>query len=339
MGVVLFGELLMRLQTPQRERFVQASQFDVHYTGGEANAGVLLSALGTRCRVVSAVPANDLGTACIQHMRRYGLETTWVRRQGNRLGTVYLELGASQRPSRVIYDRAHSSFSQLKKEGLPWNEILQDQQWLHFTGTAPGVNAQLAEVTLEACHAAHRLGLTVSCDLNYRSALWSMESARPVLQEIVNSIDVLIANEEHARDILDVSVDVGLQTNGKFCLDRYSALTEALRKTYELSVVALTIRAGQVADQTSFSAILDDGSNQRMARRYDIQVVDRVGAGDAFSGGLIHAQLQAWEAGRSVEFATACGALKHSMPGDFCHSSEQEIMALVESGEAGRIER
>jgi len=337
--VVLFGELLMRLETPGHKRFVQAEQFDIAYTGGEANAGVALVNFGAEGFLLAAVPDNDVGLACVQQMRRFGLDTSFVQRRGPRLGTFFLETGVAQRPTKVIYDRAGSSFSLFKPGDVRWQELLAGKDWLHFTGTAPALSDEVAALTREGCVEAKKQGLTVSCDLNYRSALWSVDKACEVLQDLVKYVDVLIVNEEHAREILDVSVRDSERDLECFDGRRYEGMSRSLRERYGLSHVGITVRSGELADETSVAAFLDDGSQWHMSRRYDIRVVDRIGGGDAFAGGLIYALLENWKVERAVEFAVAAGCLKHSVPGDLGHMSRDEVFTLMREANAGRVQR
>jgi len=337
--VVLFGELLMRLDTPRHERFVQAQNFEVSYTGGEANTGALLAGFGREAALVSAVPANEIGQACINHMRRYGLSTQFVQRRGPRLGILYVECGAAQRSSKVIYDRAGSSFSQLKVGDIPWEEILYDADWLHFTGTAPALSAELAELTMQGCQAAKSMGRIVSCDLNYRSALWTVDAARATMTRLAPHIDVLIANEEHARLLLGAPPAGITGPAGIFEPDAYRSSTAWLRERFGFSHVALTLRSGTMADETAFAGLLDDGNNRHMSPIHKTRVVDRIGAGDAFTGGLIYGLLAGWEMARTVEFAAAVACLKHTMHGDFCLISLSEASAFAEHGADGRVLR
>lgn len=336
---ILFGELLMRLETPGYQRFVQADQFDAAYTGGEANGGVALVSFGAEATLVAAVPDNEIGQACVNHMRRFGLGTEHVQRRGPRLGTFYLETGAGQRSTKVIYDRAGSSFSLLKPGDVPWGEILSGKDWLHFTGTGPALGDDLAALTEEGCLEAQKQGVTVSCDLNYRSALWPVEKAREVMQRIVQHVDVLVANEEHAREILEAPIADFAADLDRFDGQRYGEQARLLRERYGLSHVAITVRSGDVADETSISAFLDNGQNAHMARRHDIKVVDRVGGGDAFTGALIYALLEEWDVEQAVEFAVAAGCLKHSVPADLAHMSRDEVLALMRESGAGRVDR
>lgn len=338
-SAALFGELLLRLDPPGYQRLVQADQLRVSFTGGEANAGAVLAACGVTPYLISAVPAHEMGQACVQWMQRFGLDARHVQRRGHRLGILYVETGASQRPSKVIYDRTGSSFSQLRPGDVDWEGALQGRSWLHFTGTAPALSADLAHLTLEGCQAARRMGVRVSCDLNYRSTLWTLAEASAVMPEIVRHVDLLIANEEHASLILGAPQRGDAQSADPLDPRRYDGLFDFLRERYGLQQAALTLRGGASMDETRFAALLDDGEQRRMSRIYDIRVVDRIGAGDAFAGGLIHGLLSDWDAQRAVEFAAAAGCWSHTIVGDFCHASAEEIGALAESGGDGRIRR
>lgn len=337
--VILFGELLMRLDTPQHERFVQAKNLEVRYTGGEANAGVVLAGFGVDCELVAAVPDNEIGQACLNHLRRFGLGIKYVRRCGPRLGVLFVETGAAQRPSKVLYDRAGSSFAQLKPGDIPWSEILRDAAWLHFSGTAPALSADLAELVIEGCQAAKSTKCTVSCDLNYRSTLWSIVDARKTMTRIAPHVDVLIANAEHAQQLLGTPPATLGSAASVFDVGAYRELIAWLRQKYSFSHVALTIRQDSNAAETTFAGLLDDGRESMISRVHNTLVVDRIGAGDAFSGGLIYGLTNNWPSAKTVEFAAALAAWKNTIPGDFCHVSLPEALAIAEHGGDGRIIR
>jgi 2-dehydro-3-deoxygluconokinase len=336
--VILFGELLMRLEPPQQLRLVQADRFDIGYTGGEANAGVLLSRFGVEPHLVSAVPDNDIGLACTNHMRRYGMDVRYVLRSGSRLGLYFLETGSSHRATRVLYDRAGSSFAQLKPGDVPWRDILAGKDWLHFTGTAPALSPELAALTLEGCRTAKELGVIVSCDINYRSALWSIGAARDTMTGLARHIDVLVANEEHARQILGAP-EASQDFPDLFDPRRYRAVTQYLRDKFELKAAALTVRAGETSDETTIAAVLDDGQRLVGSQKYTIRPVDRVGGGDAFSGALIYGLLKQKPAQAVIDLAVAASCIKHSVRGDFCHASLAEVESLARDGPNGRIQR
>lgn len=336
--VVLFGELLMRLETPQQLRLLQAERFDIGYTGGEANAGVLLARFGVEAYAVSAVPDNDIGLACTNHLRRYGVDVRYVQKRGSRLGLYFLEPGAGYRATRVIYDRAGSSFADLKPGDVPWRRVLAGKDWLHFTGTAPALSPDLAALTLEGCRVARELGVTVSCDVNYRSALWSVPAARQVMTEIAPHVDVLVANEEHARQILGAP-QASPELPDVFDPRRYGPVTQYLRRQFDLRAAAITIRTGDTSDETTIAAVLDDGQELVGSRAYAIRPLDRVGGGDAFSGALIYGLLQKETAQQVIDRAAAASCLKHAVRGDFCHASLEEVESLARDGPDGRVRR
>ena len=336
--VALFGELLMRLETERQLRFVQANSFEVGYTGGEANAGVVLSRFGVEAHLVSAVPDNELGLACTNHMRRYGLNVSGVQKRGSRLGLFFLETGAAQRSTQVVYDRAGSSFASLKPGDIPWREVLAGKDWFHFTGTAPALSAASAALTLEGCRVANELGVTVSCDVNYRSALWSIEKAREVMSQIVKHVDVLVANEEHARLILGAP-EAAAEFADVFDARRYDPIMRYLRSEYGLKATALTIRAGDTADETTIGAVFHDGQQSVGSRKYTIRPLDRIGGGDAFAGALIYGLLQSRSSQEVVDLAVAASCLKHAVRGDFGHFSLAETESLARCGPDGRVRR
>jgi len=336
---VFFGELLMRLGTKRFERFVQATEFEVGYTGAEANAAVSVANFGLDAFVVSAVPATEIGQACINKIREFGVNTDHVLRQGARLGTFYLETGASQRPSKVIYDRAGSSITDLKPGDIPWDAVFEGKDWFHWSGTAPALSDSMAEVTAEACEAAKKHGLTVSCDLNYRAKLWSPEKARRVMTGLVKHVDVLIGNEEDTALVLGVEakgVDVHA---GSLDSDRYAEVARLLHERFGFRYVATTLRKSINASENGWSCLLSDGKDCWVSRSYTMRIVDRVGGGDSFSGGLIYALLSGQSGKEAIEFAAAASCLKHSIHGDLNHASVAEVMALVGGSGSGRIER
>ena len=336
---VFFGELLMRLATKRYERFVQAHEFEVAYTGAEANAAVSLANFGFGASVVSAVPDTEIGEACINFIRQFGVGTGHVLRGGKRLGTFYLETGASQRPSKVIYDRAGSSFAELRPGMVDWDAVFADKQWFHWSGTAPALSDGTAAVTREACEAARKHGLIVSCDLNYRRKLWSPEKAREVMTGLMRYVDVLIGNEEDSGVVLGVeakNVDV---TGGSLDAERYKEVACELHARFGFKYVATTLRESVSASENGWSCLLSDGKQCYLSRKYRIWIVDRVGGGDSFSGGLIYALLSGMSGQEAVEFAAAASCLKHSIHGDVNHVSKEEVMALIGGSGSGRIQR
>ncbi len=332
---VFFGELLMRLGTKQHQRLVQAGEFTVGFTGAEANAAVSLANFGMDAYVVSSVPDNEIGQACINHIRRFGVNTDHVKRAGTRLGTFYLETGASQRASKVIYDRAGSSITELKVGELDWDGIFRGKDWFHFCGTAPALGDNVAEVVKEGCQQAKACGLTVSCDLNYRTKLWSADKAGRVMTALMDSVDVFVANEEHSREVFGIES----RGAGKASVERDEDVAQQLCDRFGLRYGAITCREGQSASDTTWSAVLCDGSRCWRSRQYQIHVVDRVGGGDAFSGALIYGLLAGLAPEEAVEFAVAASCLKHSVHGDFNLVSADEVRALMAGDGAGRVQR
>lgn len=336
---VFFGELLMRLGTKRFERFVQAREFEVGYTGAETNAAVSFAHFGGESQIVSAVPDTEIGQACINYLRQYGVNTDFVLRTGSRLGTFYLETGASQRPTKVIYDRAGSSFAELKPGEFNWEKIFAGKHWFHWSGTAPALSDSLAAIIAEACAAAKRHGLTVSCDLNYRSKLWSPEKARQTMTRLMSHVDVLIGG------LGDMALVLGAEPKGvdvpanSLSMEHCQQAARLLHERFGFKFVAATLRAGGTASENTWSCLLSDGKHCCASKSYQIWIVDRVGGGDAFSGGLIHGLLAGMNTQETVEFAAAAACLKHSIHGDLNLVSREEVLALASGNSSGRIQR
>lgn len=337
--VVFFGELLMRLETKRYERLLQAAEFRVGYTGAEANVAVSLANYGLETYVVSAVPATEIGQACINHIRQYGVRTEHVRRSGSRLGIFYLETGVSQRPSKVIYDRAGSSITELRPGDIPWDEIFEDKDWFHFSGTAPALADNVAAVTAEACTRAKALGLTVSCDLNFRRKLWTPDRAYAVMTPLMSRIDLFVMGREDAEKIFRVGSAGSSAPEGAPDLTAFEETARQLAGRFGLRYLATTLRESPSASETYWSGMLYDGERLFGSRRYRIQVVDRVGGGDAFSGGIIYGLLTGMPPQETVEFAAAASCLKHTIHGDVNLASIEEVRRLMEGEDAGRVRR
>jgi 2-dehydro-3-deoxygluconokinase len=336
---VFFGELLMRLATRRHERFVQAHEFEVGYTGAEANAAVSLAHFGCDAYIVSVVPDTEIGQACINFIRQFGVNTDFVLRGGKRLGTFYLETGASQRRSKVIYDRAGSSITELTRGKVDWDAVFAGKHWFHWSGTAPALSDGMAATTLEACQAARNHGLMVSCDLNYRRNLWSPEEARRTMTDLMQYVDVLVGNEEDAAIVLGVEAKGMDVAKGALDADRYKEAACELHRRFDFKYVATTLRESISASENGWSGLLSDGKQCYLSRKYRIWVVDRVGGGDSFSGGLIYGLLAGMSSQEAVEFAAATSCLKHSIHGDFNHVSPEEVLALIAGDASGRIQR
>lgn len=323
---VAFGELLLRLDAKRHERFIQAEEFFARYTGGEANVAVALSQWGVSSSVVSKVPAHEIGQACVNCLRRYGIDTRNVVRGGERLGILYVEAGAAQRPSKVIYDRQHSSFRDIRQNEVDWEDILRSKDWLHFTGTAPALGPNVLAVLGDGLRAANRLGVTVSFDCNYRSTLWSVEEARHTLKDLMPCVNVFLGTHYDALALFDI--DGSPEQSAK-----------RLQQHFGFQHVAYTLRQTTSATVNRFAGLIFDGKTCHTSREYELWIVDRIGGGDAFTAGVVYGMLQGWPADRTAEFAAASGCLKHTIHGDFCLASLEEIESLVKEGGSGRIRR
>jgi 2-dehydro-3-deoxygluconokinase len=324
--VVTFGELLLRLDAPGHERFVQADTFQARYTGGEANVAVSLAQWGVKAFAVSKVPAHEIGQACVNFLRRFGVDTDGVARGGERLGILYVEAGASQRPSKVIYDRAHSAIREIRRRDVDWTAILRGKDWLHVTGTAPTLGSNVLAVLRDGLRTAKRLGVTVSFDCNYRSTLWGVEKARRVLRGLMKDVDVFIGTHHDARAL--------------FGIDAAPAESaERMRRRFGFRCVAYTLRESPSASVNRLAGLLCEAGGCVTSREYEMQIVDRIGGGDAFSAGLIYGLLAGWNSQRVVDFAAAASCLKHSIPGDVNLVSRDDVEHLMKEGDAGRVRR
>ncbi|MGI9229135.1 MAG: PfkB family carbohydrate kinase [Gammaproteobacteria bacterium] len=336
-----FGEIMLRLKTPGHERFFQSPSFEATFGGGEANVAVSLANYGLNAGFVSALPDNDIGESAIRELHRFSVDTTHINRSGDRIGAYYLETGANQRPSKVIYDRAGSSICEAKPGDFDWNTILAGAKWLHITGITPAISANAAEAALQAVAAAREKGITVSCDLNYRAKLWKYgKSAPEVMQELVKFVDVGIANEEDCQKSLGISADVDVES-GQLDTGKYESLSEKVLEAFpNMSIIAITLRESHSADHNGWSACLRDSDGFHLSRHYEIHnIIDRVGSGDSFASALIYG-LNTYESHQqSLEFAVAASCLKHSIPGDFNMASVDGVERLMGGDTAGRVER
>ena len=338
--VVTFGEIMLRLSTPGYERFVQAKQFDVNYGGGEANVAVSLANFGLDSYYVTRLPKNDIGDAAENELRRYGVNTEHVLRGGERLGIYFLETGASQRASKVVYDRSHSAIAEVAPGMVNWEKTLEGAQWFHITGITPALSASAAQATIDAVAAARKKGVTVSCDLNYRKKLWTREQAEKTMTQVMRNVDVAIANEEDAEMVFGIKAGATDVHAGKLDTAKYQSVAEQLMKKFPtLKKVAVTLRESLSASDNNWSAVLWDGSKFYQSRKYAIRVVDRVGGGDAFGAGLIYSLVSGKAAQDALEFAVAASCLKHTIPGDFNHVSVAEVDAHIKEGGSGRVQR
>jgi 2-dehydro-3-deoxygluconokinase len=341
--VVLFGEVMLRLTPPGFLRFGQAHSFDVLFGGSEVNVAASLSNYGVPTDFVSRVPDNDIGLACLQCLRQYGIGVEHVLLGGDRLGIYYLEMGAAQRGSKVIYDRVNSSFATLEPSMINWKEVLAGASWFHVTGITPAVSASAAACSLEAVHAAREIGLTVSCDLNYRKKLWKWgKRAGEVMSELVSFCDLAIGNEEDAEQVFGIKAPETDVMAGEVEASKYHYVCEGLSKRFPaLKMVAITLRGSISASHNTWSGVLWDQGAYYTAPVFDItHIVDRVGAGDSFVGGLIYGLLKdGSNKQKALNFGVAASCLKHSIYGDFNEVTIGEVEALAKGEASGRVSR
>ena len=337
--VITFGEIMLRLAPEGYYRFVQADTFGATYGGGEANVAVSLANYGFDAKFVTKLPAHEIGQAAVNSLRKYGVDTSYITRGGDRVGIYFLEKGASQRPSKVIYDRAGSSIATATKEDFNWKEIFDGAEWFHFTGITPALNDEVAAICLEACKAAKENGVTISCDLNYRNKLWSKEKAGEVMGELCKYVDVCIANEEDAADVFGIHAANTDVTTGTVNHEGYKDVAKQLADRFGFSKVAITLRESISANDNNWSAMLYDGSDYFFSKKYKMHIVDRVGGGDSFGGGLIAASLNGFDSQATIEFAVAASCLKHSIEGDMNLVSMDEVLKLAGGYGSGRVQR
>jgi 2-dehydro-3-deoxygluconokinase len=337
--VVTFGEIMLRLAPVGYDRFVQSKEFGVVYGGGEANVAVSLANYGKDAYFVSKLPKHEIGQSAVNELRRYGVNTEYIVRGGERVGIYFCEKGSSQRPSKVIYDRAHSSISEAKRGEFDWKKIFEGAEWFHFTGITPALSDESAALTLEAVKAAKEAGVTVSVDLNYRKKLWSTEKAGKVMAEIVKYCDVVIANEEDAEKVFGIKASETDITGGHLSDEGYKDVARQLVERFDLSHVAITLRESFSATHNGWSAMLYDGKEFYKSKRYDIHITDRVGGGDSFGGGLIYGLTSGMNNQDALEFAVGASCLKHTIEGDFNLVSVEEVNLLAKGDASGRVDR
>ncbi len=337
--IVTFGEIMLRLAPEGYYRFVQAEKYGATYGGGEANVAVSLANYGLDAAFVTKLPKHEIGQAGVNSLRRFGVDTSFIARGGDRVGIYYLEKGASQRPSKVIYDRAGSSIATAKSEDFDWNKIFEGVEWFHFTGITPALGDNVAEICIEACKAAKERNITVSCDLNYRNKLWSKEKAGQVMTELCQYVDVCIANEEDASDVFGIKASDTDVTTGKVNKEGYIEVAKKLADTFHFSKVAITLRESLSANDNNWSAMLYTGNEAFFSKTYKMHIVDRVGGGDSFGGGLIYACVNNYDPQSTIEFAVAASCLKHSIEGDFNMVSVDEVKKLAGGDASGRVQR
>ncbi|MFR9644828.1 MAG: sugar kinase [Rikenellaceae bacterium] len=339
MKIVTMGEILLRLSTPGNLRFVRSNSFDVIYGGGEANVAVSCANYGHEAYFVSKLPTHEIGQSALNALRQFGVKTDYIARGGDRVGIYFLETGASMRPSKVIYDRANSAIAEATREDFDFDTIMKDAAWFHWSGITPALSAESAELTRLACEAAKRNGVTVSVDLNFRKKLWTKERAQEVMRPLMEYVDVCIGNEEDAELCLGFKPDADVE-GGNTDAEGYKGIFEQMRKEFGFKYVVSTLRESFSATHNGWKAMIYNGEEFYTSKRYDIEpIVDRVGGGDSFSGGIIHGLLTKPNQGEALEFAVAASALKHTINGDFNHVSVEEVEALAGGDASGRVQR
>jgi 2-dehydro-3-deoxygluconokinase len=332
---------MMRLVPPGYLRISQTDKLDLTFGGAEANVAVSLANYGADARFVTRFPTNPIGDLAIQHLRAMNVNTDYIARGGDRVGIYFVEKGASMRPSKVIYDRAHSSIARIEPGMIDWDKAFDGADWFHWTGITPALSDGAAQTTLEACKAAKDKGLTISCDLNYRKNLWSRQKARQVMTELARYVDVMIANEEDSQDVFGIAAEGSDIEGGRLSEAGYGALAKKLADAFQCKKVAFTLRESFSANDNDWSGLLYDRASDSAAssRKYSVRIVDRVGGGDAFGGGLIYSLLSGMDDASAINFAVAASALKHTIEGDFNRVSVDEVKALAGGSVSGRVQR
>lgn len=340
--VVTMGEIMLRLSTPGFQRFVQSEKFDVTFGGGEANVAVALSNYGFDSYFVSKLPKHEIGQSAVNYLRRFGVREDYIVRGGSRVGIYFLETGASQRASKVIYDRAFSSVTELTKDELDWDKVFEGANWFHWTGITPALGKNARECLKAALIAAKNAGATISADLNYRAKLWSVKEAQEVMVPLMKYVDVCIANEEDAEKSLGMKPRETAVENAELNEEGYYELMRQLKEKFSFKAVAITLRESYSASSNGWSAVMLDENDcciPYRSKKYMIQIVDRVGGGDSFASGLIYGLLKLPSSKDALEFATAASCLKHTIPGDFNLVSLEEVNKLATGSGSGRVER
>lgn len=341
MKTLTFGEIMLRLKVPGHERFFQSPLLEATFGGGEANVAVSLANYGMNAEFLTVLPQNEIADACIRELRYFGVNTKKIVRGEGRMGMYYLEAGANQLPSKVVYDRAYSSISLAKPGDIDWEKAFDGVEWFHITGITPAISISAMELSMEAVKEAKKHGIIVSCDLNYRKNLWKYcKSASEVMRELVKYVDVAIANEEDVQKALEIAVDVNVES-GELDRKKYHALGDKVLATYpNMKCIAITLRESHSADWNGWAACLNDRENFYVSKRYEIRdVIDRVGGGDSFAGGLIYGLTNYEDKQQALEFAVAASCLKHSIVGDYNRVSVSDVIKLMGGDGSGRVQR
>ncbi|MBQ6921605.1 MAG: sugar kinase [Clostridia bacterium] len=337
--VITFGELMLRLAPENYLRFVQSEKYEATFGGAEANVAVSLANYGTDVAFVSKLPEHEIGQAAVNSLRKFGVDTSLITRGGDRVGIYYCEKGASQRPSKVIYDRAYSAIALAKSSDFNWNKIFKGATWFHLTGITPALSDSMAAITLKALKTAKEKGITVSCDLNFRKKLWSKEKANKVMSEVCKYVDYCIANEEDAKDVFNIEADNTDINTGKLDRNGYISVAKKLTDKFNFKGVAITLRESLSANDNNWSAMLYTGGQAYFSKKYAMHIVDRVGGGDSFGAGLIYSLINNYEPQKAIEYAVAASCLKHSIEGDYNMVSVKEVETLMGGNASGRVQR
>ena len=339
--IITFGEIMLRLKSPALERFFQSPSLEATFGGGEANVAVSLANYGMDAAFVTALPNNAIGEACLRDVRSFGVDVSNIKLTDGRMGIYFLETGSNQRPSKVVYDRADSAIAKAPIDLFDWEKIFAGADWFHISGISPAISASAAELSIAACKAAQKMGVTVSCDLNYRKNLWKYgKEAKEVMGELAKYIDVAIANEEDFQKSLGITAASDVESGS---LDRnvYEGIAKKAMELYpNIKLVAITLRESKSADRNDWAACIYDGKEFYVSRKYEItDIVDRVGGGDSFSGGLIYGLLTYEKQSDALEYAVAASCLKHTISGDYNRVTVPEVVALMKGSGSGRVER
>jgi len=339
--IITFGELMLRLQPYNYERFVQCDHVEFTFGGGEANVAVSLANYGMDAAFVTKLPTHAIGQSAVNSLRRYGVDTTFITRGGERVGIYFNEKGASQRGSVCIYDRTYSAIQLASRDDFDWDTIFDGADWFHFTGITPALGPNLVEICRDACKAAKARGIKISCDLNYRGKLWTRAQAREAMTDLCQYVDVCISNEEDAKDVFGIEAEATDIYAGSLNHEGYKSVAKQLADKFDFEMVAITLRESHSAFDNGWSAMLYNVAKKEFcfSKKYELHIIDRVGGGDSFGGGLIYSLLSGKDTQQAVEFAVAASALKHSIEGDFNMVTVAEVEKLAGGDGSGRIQR
>lgn len=339
--ILTFGEILLRLTAPGYTKLFQKDNLEATFCGGEANVAVSLSVFGLDSFFVTKLPCNDVGKAAANSLQYFGVNTSKIIYGSGRMGLYYLEKGVSQRPSKVLYDRAYSAIALAQRNEFDWDKIFENIDWFHWTGINPALSGELADICMDACRYAKEKGIIVSCDLNYRKNLWSSNKAKEIMPRFMPYVDICIANEEDADKMLGIKpIDTDVES-GRLNKNSYQDVAKEICDSYNCQYIAITLRESYSASKNGWAAMLYDASEEKAyySQKYDIQIVDRVGSGDSFSAGIIYGLISGYENQKTIEFATAASCLKHTMEGDYNRTTVSDIENLLNSGGHGRVVR